>query len=158
MGLLLVFKIQQYQIRKEIKHLIKLGVPDNQLVHISISPKNENQLEWMHSKEFRYKGTMYDIVKTELINDTTTLYHCVTDQQETKLFANLDEHVKKNMNSKNNGSNPIKNLFKFLSTLYSQSQNQTWPSCQLKEVAKCQFSYFYSSPSLDITSPPPKII
>jgi hypothetical protein len=138
-GLLLIFKIQQYQIRKEIKHLIKLGVPDNQLVHISISTKNKSQLEWKHSKEFRYKGNMYDVVKIEIVNDSTTLYQCVSDQQETILFANLDEQVKKNMDSKNNGSNPIKNLFKFLSNIYSQSQYLAWVPCQITEELKFKF-------------------
>ncbi|HSH64278.1 MAG TPA: hypothetical protein VLB84_00420 [Bacteroidia bacterium] len=153
---LLVFKVQQYQVRKQIKQLIKQGVPDDELVQISITSENHMQLDWKHEKEFRYKGTMYDIVKTEIIDDTTTIYHCVTDKQETALFANLDEQVRKNMDTKNNGNNPLKNSFKLLSNIYFQPQTHAWILPQINAVIKCEFSHFYSSPALDITGPPPK--
>lgn len=62
---------------------------DDELVQISITTENHRQLDWKHEKEFRYKRTMYDIVKTEIIDDTTTIYHCVTDKQETILLRIL---------------------------------------------------------------------
>jgi hypothetical protein len=49
--------------------------------------------DWKHSREFSYKGSMYDIVRTDTINQNTFLFYCVNDIQEKQLFANLDKMV-----------------------------------------------------------------
>jgi hypothetical protein len=155
---LLVFKVQQYQVRQEIKLLIKQGMPYQELVQISVTAGNQNQLDWEHKKEFRYKGTMYDVVKTEVINEDSTIYYCITDEQETMLFVNLEEEVRKNMDSKNKGGNPIKNLFELLSIINTPPTKQPQVFLKVKEVVEYKISDFYLSPALNITSPPPKIV
>jgi hypothetical protein len=157
-GFFLVFKIQQYQVRKEIKHLIKNGLPETQLVQININSRNQSELKWEDENEFRYQGAMYDVVRIEKKDDSTIIYYCVSDEQETILFANLDEQVKKNMDSKNNGINPIKNLFKILSTLHYTQDTHTSTFFQIKESGEGEFAFVYFSPALDILSPPPKMI
>lgn len=158
MGFFFIFKIQQYHVRQEIKQHIKQGVPENELTLITVTPENESQLEWEHKKEFRYKGTMYDVVKKEIIDETTIIYYCITDKQETTLFANLDEQVKKNMDTKNEGNSPVKNLLKLLSNIYSKPQKNVWILFPTNMAINYEYSYHYSSPALDITSPPPKIV
>jgi hypothetical protein len=92
-GFLIVFKVKQQAIRKEIKHLIKNGVPQNELFAIEFNSSNKLDFDWKHSREFSYKGNMYDIVRTDTINQSTFLFYCVNDIQEKQLFANLDKMV-----------------------------------------------------------------
>lgn len=157
-GFFFVFKVQQYRIRREIKQYIKQGVPENELALITVTPENENQLDWKHKKEFRYKGTMYDVVRKEIINKTTIIYHCVTDTQETVLFAHLDEMVSKNMDPKNDQNSPVKNLLKQLSIPYYPPEKPYWSLFQIYTAIIYEYTFLYSSPSLNIISPPPKIV
>jgi hypothetical protein len=156
-GLFLVFKVQQYQVRKEIKQQIKLGVPEDELARITVTSDNEHLLDWEHDKEFRYKGTMYDVVKKEVIDTNTVVYHCITDKQETKLFTNLDQQVRKEMETKNKG-NDMKDLLNLLSISYSQPVKTTW-SIQQKDLnTTFRYTFYYTSPLLEITSPPPETV
>jgi hypothetical protein len=92
-GFMIIFKVKQNAIRKEIKHLIKNGVPQNELIVIELNSLNKNNFDWKHSREFSFKGDMYDIVRTDTINQNTFMFYCVNDIQEKELFANLDRMV-----------------------------------------------------------------
>lgn len=109
-GYLGTFLVAQAQIRKEIKQRIKQSVPENELVRISITPPTASSLQWIKSFEFRYRGSLYDIVRTEHVGDTTH-YTCIHDVKEQGLFADLDEHVRKQMESDARASGP-KTVFK----------------------------------------------
>lgn len=92
------FKYQQIIIRKEIKSYIKNGVPEEQRI-IFIADELEADavhLTWIHSKEFRYRGEMYDILDEKII-DGRTYYICIHDVKESGLFAKLDEMVDKGL-------------------------------------------------------------
>jgi len=101
-GHFIIFKVLEYNTKKEIKTRIKLGVPEYELVLLkipkSIEEKPNKHFQRIHEKEFRYKGEMYDIVKEENKTDTT-YYYCIHDKEETKLFANLDTMIKNEMNN-----------------------------------------------------------
>ncbi len=92
------FKQRQYQIKKAIKRQIKKGVNDEDLVLLKIAKVLENtsneDFERIHSKEFRYKGEMYDIVRFE-DRGSETWYWCIWDREETALFAALPELLKR---------------------------------------------------------------
>lgn len=92
----LIFKTQQYQIRQEIKHRIRTGLPDTALVLLKIPQAWEDGpqqvFQRIHEREFRFQGKMYDIVRREMHGDTTW-YYCVSDEKETELFANLEEMI-----------------------------------------------------------------
>jgi hypothetical protein len=156
-GFFLVFKIQQRHVRKEIKEQIRQGVPEGELTVIKVTPENESELEWEHSKEFEYKGMMYDVVRKIILDETTILYYCVSDTQETELFAYLEDEIKKSMDTKKDGKNSSKNLFKLLSGIYAQPQKHVSPVVETGITFTCEYSHHYSSPELVITSPPPKI-
>ncbi len=99
-GPMLVFTVQQQQIRHEIKQRIKAGVAEEDLVLLAI-PKSleegENaRFQRIHSREFRFDGRMYDIVRQEDRGDTT-LYACILDEAETALFANLHSLIRDEM-------------------------------------------------------------
>lgn len=153
-----MFKLAQYKIQKEIKMLLKKGVPEDKLYIISIPVKNIKDIDWTRDgKEFRHKGNMYDIVRVENGKDTIH-YHCVNDQQETQLFAHLEEMVDQQMN---NDKSPVgrtaKNLLKlFWSFKYVPSDNFAFlPSISNSNPENSIYSFFHSPVYLEISTPPP---
>lgn len=106
-----VFKYRQSVIRKEIKKQIKNGVAEEDLFTFAVADINTDHVEWIKpGKEFRMNGTMYDIVRMEII-DGKSYYKCINDEQEGKLFAELDEMVNKRMND-DSTDDYLKNLLK----------------------------------------------
>ena len=77
-GYMLLFKTQQSLIRQEIKHRIKAGVPEAELVLIDLPSKQYGKsnanIQWIHSHEFRYQGRMYDIVRKESFGNHIRCY------------------------------------------------------------------------------------
>jgi hypothetical protein len=47
-------------------------------------------------RKCRYDGVLYDVVRQEIHGDTTWYYR-LRDEDETRLFANLDELAKKHI-------------------------------------------------------------
>ncbi len=155
-GVLVVFKVRQLIIRHEIKQNIKIGVSLDKLHIITVSKANHSELIWESDDEFRYKGDMYDIVKKEILNDSTIIYHCINDKQETELFANLDELVKKNMGKDNPVKHAAEKLFKVLSLIYLKDHI----SSELNELYNSgwysMYNIHYVSPFIAIKTPPPQ--
>ncbi len=158
MGYLVVFKVQQYQIRREIIHNIESGIPESQLSCITVNKENKNKIIWKHSKEFHYQGEMYDVVKAEKLDDETTVYYCINDSQETHLFAKLDKHLKKTGKNKNQRSFPLKIVFKILPKPDSRFENLIAKISEENRKSNFKYAKFYTSPELEISSPPPKMV
>ncbi|WP_147309561.1 hypothetical protein [Marixanthomonas ophiurae] len=137
---------------------IKAGVADADLTQIRITSENENQLIWEDGEEFRYKGIMYDVVKMETVDKETTIYHCLTDTQETNLLAELQDILKKNKKTKNNRKNPVKTFFKVFNKIPPQQQKQGIVIFERNPEVIFHYVNYYNPPKLDISSPPPKTV
>lgn len=96
-GPFVLFKTRQYIIKKEIKRKIKKGVPEEELTLVVVSDRNRPELEWIEPHEFRFKGKMFDVVRVEERGDEQW-YYCIRDDEETQLFAHLDDLVERQMN------------------------------------------------------------
>ncbi|HTM67626.1 MAG TPA: hypothetical protein VL093_14970 [Flavipsychrobacter sp.] len=93
-GYFVVFKVEQFALRREMKERIKSSLPESQLQHFAFSKQKTSTLDWERKgKEFRLDGDMYDIVRAETEGDTVHFY-CLRDDKETKLFAGLDQLMK----------------------------------------------------------------
>lgn len=118
---LLIFKSFEYKYKKEIKQLIKSGVPEKDLVsfgfHISVINTGANDFRWIKKNEFRYKDEMYDIVKTEYRGDSV-YYKCIHDLKESKLFSNFDRYLIDLLKSDSSKKNEFLSLFNYLNTFY----------------------------------------
>ncbi|SRX53812.1 hypothetical protein [Aequorivita sp. CIP111184] len=154
-GSYVIFKIQQNHIRREIVHQIKLGISEKDLTSITVSSENENQLIWKDHEEFRYKGTMYDIVHIEILDENTKVYHCISDSQETNLIAKYNKDFKKKRKDKNNRTNSVKSI-KYIEKINPIPQKEELAFSN--KVIRPNFIYHdnYASLSLEILSPPPK--
>lgn len=124
-GAFVHFKVRQYQVKKEIKHRIKAGVPENELDLVKIPQEWEKQgnkdFRWVEGHEFRYKGEMYDVVRQESHGDETW-YYCVKDEKENELFAELDKTVAREMENDETKGDAVGSSFHFV-YLFPQSFN-----------------------------------
>jgi len=99
-GCLLIFKLQQFQVRQHVKHHILSNLSDNELILIKL-PANKRQegtfpYHFWDSDEFSYAGKMYDVVRQEN-HKNTIWYYCFPDEKETNILANLDTFVNNQM-------------------------------------------------------------
>ena len=155
-GVLVVFKLQHLQIRREIKRQIKRGVPENELHLISVKQGEEEQLNWQNEKEFIYKETFYDVVRKETGEAGLTLYYCINDTQEEELFANLDALIKKYSEKQQTKGKMAKKLLKLAPLVLSRAIPDTEPAVVTVDPLQGCYSNQYNSPILSIPVPPPK--
>ncbi len=160
-GIFIVFEIQKYRIRKEIKHQIKAGIPGEELHQFRMSKKEYEQLVWERpAKEFRKGKEMFDVVRSETSGDSIQL-HCVNDKEEAVLFVQLDELIRKKMEEDSNAPNsPISNLAKILQSVYVIPDFKKSLACiDVKEPYHfTDLKYLYSSPYLEVLTPPPDTV
>ncbi len=127
LGYFVVFKGMQFQVRKEIKRQIKFSVPEDKLVVLRITKAiefgNSNEFKRIHKGEFRYKGQMYDIIRTEISGDTT-IYTCIHDVKESNLFANLDKYIKEDFEKNNSTKQKANKLNSQINNLFFQITKQ----------------------------------
>lgn len=145
------------QIRKEIKRYIKNQVPSNQLVVIQHTPETSQNFHWIHSREFNYNGTMYDIVKVKVISDNLTEYHCVTDHQETILFRNLNKYINFSMNSHAANSKAVNLLSLLMISFYHEPGKEQVVFLDCMEVHWNEKRILYHSPFIGFNLPPPEL-
>lgn len=111
------FKVEQYQIKKEVKKKIMQNIPKNELTLLSFSICGDEyrNLDWLDGgKEIRYKGRLYDIVKKQEKNGIIKI-QCFDDTKEDALFAklniNIEDYIKTREQSKQSNKgfkNPVK--------------------------------------------------
>lgn|GEM_PF-367161 len=87
MGYYFLFELNKHLARQEIQTLIQRH-PKKLMVLTIVNVANDKEFQWIHKKEFRYKGEMYDIVR-EVKSGQTTVFICLHDVKESKLFAGL---------------------------------------------------------------------
>jgi hypothetical protein len=94
-----LYRLVQNEIRREVKHHLENGIPEEDLVHIAVPVSRTADMDWVRKdKEFRLNGMMYDVVRTETTGDLIS-YYCLNDKQETRLFEGLDKLVQKQQDS-----------------------------------------------------------
>ena len=107
------FEISHYTLKKEIKSLLKRGVPEGELITHTFNQNELKELKWLKKNEFEFNGNLYDVVRTyKLTNDRYKLA-CISDKQETILFATLGQNVASNLGD-NQHPTPLSNLMKIL--------------------------------------------
>ncbi len=109
---------------------------------------------WIHSREFKYNGDMFDIVKKEETEDQLIIY-CINDTKEKKLEEEFEKRVHKNsLEDKNLPAN--KNIINIL--LSEPIQGEQISNDLVYELSFNNWSSdFYQSSFLDIPSPPPRL-
>jgi hypothetical protein len=156
-GYYLVFIVVQQEIRQEKINQIKSGVPDNELTIFHFSGSEMKRVKWFEKgKEFLYNNELYDVVRMEM-SGQETIIHCISDARETRLFANLDDQVRKEMNSGQTRQRAVELIKKvnFNYLLFDNKRESRIVQTVLTPVITVDL---YKSVSLDQIIPPPKFI
>ncbi len=157
MGYYIVFNMIQFQVKDEVKHILKHSVPQEDLVLISISDADESQLIWTKpNKEFRFQGEMYDIVDI-IKKGNKTLYRCLHDFKESKLFAHLDVHINNYIAHNAEQQNKAKSFFNVMAKLFFfQSEESQIVGKDPIENVYYHYTENYKSVTIDLLNPPPE--
>ncbi len=153
----IILKYQKKQVKREIKWKLISGIDKEELVLLKFTEEEkQTQLNWKHSKEFEYKGEMYDIVETKIVGDTT-YYWLWWDHEETKLNKQLNQLVSFALGHNPKNQENQKRLEKFFKSLYF-SENENKELLTFFEVnSKFYFRQnFYPSVFLIPPVPPPE--
>ncbi|HQU74962.1 MAG TPA: hypothetical protein PKV71_20480 [Calditrichia bacterium] len=160
-GYLVIFKIEQHQIRRAVKRRIKAGVPNGEqhLIKIPLALEKNGGADFqrVNGHEFRYRGQMFDVLSQERHGEETW-YYCISDEQETRLFASLDDQVARRMNLPDNRGRRNLNLKLSLSTQY-MGQSQPLPR-RIVPVVSGHLLYCFSLKTWQSRpySPPPEFL
>ncbi|CAG5080571.1 hypothetical protein CRYO30217_01380 [Parvicella tangerina] len=150
--------MKEYAIKKEIKTKIKKGVDKDELYTFVLTEENQDQFEWEHSKEFKYKGMMYDVVYKTIHEDGSVVLQCVSDEQETELFQHLDNYLASEFTNQHNGKHPLVEFHQFLSHLFCNTDTFS-ESAMLADSFSISdhLSNFYCNPFLKEADHPPQV-
>jgi len=109
--------------------------------------------QWMHKKEFRYHGKMYDIVERAETKDSIYFYvYC--DDTEDLLVSNFNRHFDDDKKNKKQNS-PASNIKIPVSDLFCNSQNG-FPLLKYRNYFPPFIESSYSFTELEVPTPPPK--
>ena len=151
---------QKKQIKREIKRQIISGLEKRDLVLLKFNAEElETQLKWEHSKEFEFKGEMYDIVSSEKKNDTTYFY-CWWDNDETQLNKTLRELVLGFWGTNNDQKEKQNSLKHYAKNLFHSSTLaiELLAPFSISEKLFTKENQGFYLVSLDLEIPPPKMM
>jgi len=116
--------------------------------------EGKNDFRWIHSREFKYKGDMYDIVKKDE-NDKQLIVYCINDTKEKKLEEEFEKKVHKN--SSEDKQRPTTNNYNFVSISEPVQSEQIGKTPVIEKVLNYWRTDSYKSLFLEIPSPPPRL-
>lgn len=148
-------KFEKKQVKREIKKKIIAGLDKSELVLVKVSEQeSKTALNWHHSREFEYKGQMYDVVEVRQIGDSIH-YLCWWDKAETQLNRQLNQLVAKALGNNPQHKETQNRLIRFVQHLYYCPA----PKWQLKSPPEdlCGRKAFWANtlPLISFTSSPP---
>jgi hypothetical protein len=115
---------------------------------------NKIDFRWIHLREFKYNGDMYDMVTKKETAEQLIVY-CINDTKEKKLEEEFEKRVHKN--SSEDKQRPTTNNYNFVSISEPVQSEQIEIILAYNSV----FSYWrtdsYKSLHTDIPSPPPRL-
>jgi len=157
-GSVLLYFIQKSEIQKEFRLYLKHTVSINNLTLIKIpnNKKSKNSLYFTKRDEFRFKGSMYDIVKKK-VTDDSIYYYCYNDKKEENLHKNFVINFKRSNEGTNSSRRNFLKLTKLLTFGFLDSKDK------FENVIKDkQTTIFIESQHIsfipDTSSPPPESI
>lgn len=157
--ILVSYQQTRYAVRKAVKKQMIAGMDRARLTLLVFSKSRSHKvLRWEHSKEFEYRGQMYDVVETSSDNDSVR-YLCWPDHHETRLNRQLSRLVNIAMGSNPQHQREHKLLFDFLSKLFPPGFST--PSLISPDNWGAAFALFknsFSSRNPETDLPPPRLV
>jgi hypothetical protein len=148
-GYFLFFNLMKKDVRNEIRREIEKGIPEGDLIVISVSAGMTDRIDWIEAgREFRWEGEMYDVVKSRADGDRID-YFCLKDGKEKELIAGYE---KSHSNRGNQDRKPVGAFH-----LYFFSRMTSLPA-QFggEEISYPPYLTSYRSALAEIHTPPPE--
>ena len=102
-------ELQLNSARKEIKHKLKNGVPDSERVVFTFTDNYcTTKLVWTKPNEFRLGNRFYDVIESQSIAGKKRRMECISDIQESVLFAQLNSLLGQELSENQDKNEPIK--------------------------------------------------
>lgn len=154
-GVLLYF-IQKSEIQKEFRQYLKHSINEKSLTLIKIteSDKSKHLIHFTKNDEFRYKGSMYDIVKKKVIKNTI-YYYCFSDKKEDKLRKNFVNNFKRSDEGSNSARRNFLKLAKMLTFGFLDSKDK-FANIVIEKVTIFYIEHNHISFIPETSSPPPR--
>ncbi|MCB2222467.1 MAG: hypothetical protein KQI35_18940 [Bacteroidetes bacterium] len=126
MGYYVYLHLEKEKVRKEVKREILSGLNKSKLVKFKLSElKAHRQLTWINSREFKYKGRMYDIVQTTSA-ENTLIYWCWPDDDESQIEDQINflmSRVLAHEQQEKENHQPLTKIFKLVFIANDQDWN-----------------------------------
>jgi hypothetical protein len=124
-GFYAILSYERHEIREKVEQKLLNSIEKSDLICIVANDENLPKIKWERAeKEFSFEGNLYDVVYRENAVGVTH-YYCLTDKNETKLEAKIDELLE-NQTEKSPFRNQSKLIISFLSEPLITHQNPTF--------------------------------
>lgn len=153
------FQFERKRARMEVNRKFAAGLDKTQLILLKFTQEEtQTILTWKHSREFVYKGQMYDIVDQRQEGDSV-FYTCYKDDKETRLNLEKKRVVAKALGQDPLQKNQKERIKSFFKTIYQHEIDAWKPNliqpCIIHYALNLKhYSLFSESPP----SPPPKCV
>jgi len=142
-------------VKKEVKWKMIEGLDREELALIKLSKKHSDKLKWEHSKEFEYRGEMYDVVYKKETTDSL-FYWCWWDHEETQLNKQRASLTKLLLDSDTKRQESTSRIAFFFKSLYSETgENRDEPISTYSKESLFYYSESWASLAHAPPNPPP---
>ncbi len=155
-GYHLYYKIQQRQVKNEVRSRLRNQEGDENAARFvfNTSLGEDKALDWEEDHEFRYNGTLYDVIEKKSV-DGKLYIRCISDERETTLVNSYKGMLKDDFgNDSHKMPSPLKKLFSALFENITIADPVVFP-----DNKTLSFS-LYDSPLLtvsqEVITPPPQ--
>jgi hypothetical protein len=101
------FHAIRQEIRRDQMEKVEEGTEVEASAVIHVTPQNAGELQWTRSgKEFRYKGSMYDVIR-KAVNGINTYYYCMFDKKESSLVSKMDKTTRAHKDATRKVNHPV---------------------------------------------------
>ena len=119
------------------------------VIELSFSGKESEQLEWEEEMEFNYKGEMYDVVDKQVEGNRVTV-RCIADTKEDSLLRDYQK------NTGRNSSNSFIGQLITASFILPPGNLLTPPACAVNDAFP-ELSVHLPTTISTVASPPPDV-
>ena len=88
LGYYFIFEIYKLKVKQEMRRSTHHGSTSLAVLKI-IDPSSDPDFKRVERKEFRYKGSLYDVIR-EVKSGPVTIFYCIPDKKEEDLLAAMN--------------------------------------------------------------------
>ena len=149
--------IQRHKRHEAVEAIIASEAYSHRLTQLNITPGQNNEIHWVEvDKEFRYRGEMYDVIRTELLSDGRMIFHCIPDHVETHLYSEIENNLAGTPIGHHGDRLIILQFFKFFSNFLDEASNARSTGLYSFQKANKHYNVSFSDVSLSLPTQPPE--